>query len=188
MSSNIDSEKILDISYDGPTSPDLNAQFDVMCDVLGGKFISAEDNNGIHVRKYFFEDKESKEDFYEMSHIIISKHFRMEPISLDEMVGQLYWTSAEAVYHHASFENENEARRFATMLRATFSAYLSSDMFDIIFVKTDEKEDPYFIIWAFPNESILEISETNDDNEGDLMKWNGVLAIDPLNKKKGDLN
>lgn len=185
MTENIDDDKLLSIEYISKPKNDLNAQLDAMAEISGGKFVSCQNTEDSHIRKYFFEKDEDSCNFHEISHIILSRYFDMEPVTFDQMTQQLYWTSKEATYHHASFVESGEAKRFATMLRATLSAYLSIDMFDVFFVKTEEEDMPFAVIWCFPNDSIIDIQEY-DNNDDEIMKWSGVLG--PENKKKGDLN
>jgi hypothetical protein len=188
MSSNDFDPKEVEVMYEGESSNELNAQLDAMAEMSGGQFLVSEvdKKNELNLRKYRFEDESEGDDFYEIANIAISKHFKMEILTPEEAVQQMYWSSAQAVYHHAEFQLKEPALRFASMMRATYTAYLGHDMFDILLFEMKDEELPYVVIWAFPNESIIEFQDMDDDeiDEEDYLKY--LDQTKP--KKKEDLN
>lgn len=184
-------DKKVEIVYEGKGSDELNAQLDAIAEMSGGQFVSSEEGmigeEYLCSRVYYFEDDSERDDFHEMAHLAVSKYCKMEFLTPEQLGKEIYWSGAQAVYHHAGFESEDDALRFGTMLRATLSAYLDIDMYDVLLLKDESNEEvQYIVIWAFPNESVIDIVGDDDDGleSDDFMKY--LDKTRPT--KKEDLN
>jgi hypothetical protein len=191
MSSNDFDPKEVEVMYEGENSNELNAQLDAMAEMSGGQFLtsSVDKNNELNSRTYRFEDESEGDDFYEIANIAISKHFKMDILTPEQAVQQMYWSSSQAVYHHAEFHLKEPALRFASMMRATYTAYLGHDMFDILVFEMKDEESPYVVIWAFPNESIIEFQDESLEDDDEISGDDYLKYLDQTKpKKKEDLN
>lgn len=161
----------IEILYTGKPNKELNAKLDGAAETNGGRFgtFSETKTKNLCTRTYLFVDDGFLDEFFEQANFIISRHFSFEVNELDDFVSHLRWDFSEGVYHHIEFEELKNALNFAIGLRAVFSTYTHEDMFDVqIFKDSSDGEESYFVVYAFPVESLISVIPTSDDDDEDV--------------------
>lgn len=163
----------IEVLYNGKPNAELNAKLDGAAETNGGRFNKFSEvkgkspkKDGYCKRTYLFVDDGFLDEFFEQTNFIISRHFSFEINDLEDLPTHLRWDFSEAVYHHIEFEEMKDALNFAIGLRAVFSTYTHEDMFDVQVFKDSAGEEPsYFVVYAFPVESLISVVPGTDDDE-----------------------
>lgn len=175
----------IEILYAGKPNKELNAKLDGAAETNGGKFatFSETKSKNFCTRTYLFVDDGFLDEFFEQANFIISRHFSFEVNELEDLASNLRWDFNEAVYHHVEFEELKDALNFAIGLRAIFSTYTHEDMFDVkVFKDSSSGENSFFVVYAFPVDSLISVVSSDDDYDGEKDLFSSVLG--PKDKSK----
>lgn len=175
----------IEIVYKGSCQDDLNANLDGYAETMGGKFESFREfkSKNCSVRTYSFENDENLDEFFEISNLLISRHFPFEIQEMERITQTLKFNFENSIYHHLEFEELKFAVNFAISFRALYNTYSDESRYDIHIFKNPETKS-FFVIYGFPEESIISVIVDSDEFEQDEELFSMGAGKDKNDKNK----